>query len=95
MNTGWVGGPFGVGTRMKLPYTRAMVNAAIEGKLNDVEFETDPAFGMTVPSPFREFLQSSCMRAMHGKIPRPMTRQPLTCRRALLKTLKSLTCRRM
>jgi len=34
---------------MKLPYTRAMVNAAIEGKLNDVEFETDPAFGLTVP----------------------------------------------
>jgi phosphoenolpyruvate carboxykinase (ATP) len=34
---------------MKLPYTRAMVNAAIEGALNDVEFETDPAFGLTVP----------------------------------------------
>ena len=34
---------------MKLPYTRAMVNAAIEGKLNDVAFDTDPAFGLTVP----------------------------------------------
>src|SRR3954451_5727799 len=49
VNTGWFGGPYGVGSRMKLPYTRAMVNAAIEGKLNDVEFETDPAFGLTVP----------------------------------------------
>src|SRR5579864_8988195 len=48
VNTGWFGGPYGVGSRMKLPYTRAMVNAAIEGKLNDVEFETDPAFGLTV-----------------------------------------------
>src|SRR5215472_10115337 len=49
VNTGWFGGPYGVGSRMKLAYTRAMVNAAIEGKLNDVEFETDPAFGLTVP----------------------------------------------
>ncbi|HET9838597.1 MAG TPA: phosphoenolpyruvate carboxykinase (ATP) [Candidatus Angelobacter sp.] len=49
VNTGWFGGPYGVGSRMKLPYTRAMVNAAIEGKLNNGEFETDPAFGLTVP----------------------------------------------
>ncbi len=49
VNTGWFGGPYGVGARMKLPYTRAMVNAAVEGKLNNVEFETDPAFGLTVP----------------------------------------------
>ena len=49
VNTGWFGGPYGVGSRMKLPYTRAMVNAAIEGKLNGVEFTTDPAFGLSIP----------------------------------------------
>jgi len=49
VNTGWFGGPYGVGARMKLPYTRAMVNAAIEGKLKNVEFEPDPAFGLSVP----------------------------------------------
>ncbi|MGC2696804.1 MAG: phosphoenolpyruvate carboxykinase (ATP) [Candidatus Angelobacter sp.] len=49
VNTGWFGGPYGVGSRMKLSYTRAMVNAAIEGALNNVEFEPDPAFGLTVP----------------------------------------------
>src|SRR6185295_10987819 len=49
VNTGWFGGPYGVGARMKLPYTRAMVNAAIEGKLRNVEFEPDPAFGLSVP----------------------------------------------
>jgi phosphoenolpyruvate carboxykinase (ATP) len=49
VNTGWFGGPYGVGSRMKLLYTRAMVNAAIEGALNNVEFEPDPAFGLTVP----------------------------------------------
>jgi phosphoenolpyruvate carboxykinase (ATP) len=49
VNTGWFGGPYGVGSRMRLPYTRAMVNSAIEGALNEVQFETDPAFGLTVP----------------------------------------------
>jgi len=49
VNTGWFGGPYGVGNRMKLPYTRAMVRAAIEGKLNNVEFAPDPAFGLNVP----------------------------------------------
>jgi phosphoenolpyruvate carboxykinase (ATP) len=50
VNTGWFGGPYGVGARMKLSYTRAMVNAAIEGRLNNIEFEKDPAFGLTVPT---------------------------------------------
>jgi phosphoenolpyruvate carboxykinase (ATP) len=49
VNTGWFGGPYGVGSRMKLPYTRAMVRAAIEGKLSNAEFELDPGFGLTVP----------------------------------------------
>src|SRR3954470_3290697 len=49
VNTGWQGGPYGVGKRMDLPYTRAMVRAVVEGKLNDVAFETEPAFGFSVP----------------------------------------------
>lgn len=49
VNTGWFGGPYGVGSRMKLPYTRAMVSAALEGKLKNVEFGIDPAFGLTIP----------------------------------------------
>ena len=44
VNTGWQGGPYGVGKRMSLPYTRAMVNALVEGKLDDVEFEIEPSF---------------------------------------------------
>src|SRR5262249_15601610 len=48
VNTGWFGGPYGVGSRMKLPYTRAMVRAAVDGKLNKVEVEVDPAVGLTV-----------------------------------------------
>ncbi len=50
VNTGWSGGGYGVGTRMKLAYTRAMVSAALEGALSDVATETDPVFGLHVPT---------------------------------------------
>jgi phosphoenolpyruvate carboxykinase (ATP) len=49
VNTGWFGGPYGTGDRMKLAYTRSMVRAAIEGQLNNVEFAVEPAFGFTIP----------------------------------------------
>jgi phosphoenolpyruvate carboxykinase (ATP) len=49
VNTGWVGGPFGVGSRMKLPYTRAMLNAALSGDLNTVPMEPHPIFKVAVP----------------------------------------------
>ena len=49
VNTGWVGGAYGVGHRMNLPYTRAMVNAAIEGKLNGVEMHAHPVFKVQMP----------------------------------------------
>jgi phosphoenolpyruvate carboxykinase (ATP) len=49
VNTGWVGGGYGVGERMNLPYTRAMVNAAIEGRLDHVEVEPHPTFRVLVP----------------------------------------------
>lgn len=49
VNTGWSGGPYGVGERMSLPYTRAMVQAAVEGSLNDVPVEPHPVFHVLVP----------------------------------------------
>ncbi|HET7457428.1 MAG TPA: phosphoenolpyruvate carboxykinase (ATP) [Gemmatimonadaceae bacterium] len=49
VNTGWSGGPYGVGKRMKLSYTRAMVRAALGGGLDDVVTATDPVFGLEVP----------------------------------------------
>jgi len=49
VNTGWTGGPYGVGSRMKIQHTRAMVNAALDGKLNEVSYETDPFFGLHIP----------------------------------------------
>jgi len=49
VNTGWTGGPYGVGHRMKLGYTRRMLHEALAGNLNDVEFETEPVFGLSIP----------------------------------------------
>jgi phosphoenolpyruvate carboxykinase (ATP) len=50
INTGWTGGGYGTGNRMKLPFTRAMISAALEGTLDQVEYETHPVFGMAVPT---------------------------------------------
>ncbi|MGA3038685.1 MAG: phosphoenolpyruvate carboxykinase (ATP) [Vulcanimicrobiaceae bacterium] len=51
VNTGWTGGPYGVGSRMKIEYTRAMVNAAIEGELDaGITFKAEPFFGLQIPS---------------------------------------------
>ncbi len=50
VNTGWTGGPYGVGSRMKIDYTRAMVNAAIEGKIDaGIAFNKEPFFGLAIP----------------------------------------------
>jgi phosphoenolpyruvate carboxykinase (ATP) len=50
VNTGWSGGPYGVGARMKLPYTRAMIRAVLSGELRGVKTEVDPIFGLTIPT---------------------------------------------
>jgi phosphoenolpyruvate carboxykinase (ATP) len=50
LNTGWSGGPYGVGKRMKLDYTRAMVRAMLAGQLDGVATKTDPVFGLHVPT---------------------------------------------
>jgi phosphoenolpyruvate carboxykinase (ATP) len=49
INTGWSGGPYGIGQRMKLKYTRAMITAALEGKLDGVEYLAHGVFGMMMP----------------------------------------------
>ena len=50
VNTGWSGGAYGTGKRMKLAHTRAMVRAALAGELDRVKTETDPVFGLAIPS---------------------------------------------
>lgn len=50
VNTGWSGGPYGVGSRMKLSYTRAMIAAALDGSLAKADFVAHPVFGLLMPS---------------------------------------------
>ncbi len=50
VNTGWSGGPVGVGARMKIAYSRAMIEAALTGALDDVGLSKDPIFGLNLPA---------------------------------------------
>lgn len=49
VNTGWVGGKFGVGKRISIRHTRNLLNAALEGKLDNVKYRKDKLFGFEVP----------------------------------------------
>ena len=50
VNTGWTGGPYGVGTRMKIGYTRAMIRAVLSGALDGTAYEKDPIFNLEIPA---------------------------------------------
>lgn len=50
INTGWVAGPYGIGRRIKLGYTRAIIKAALNGSLNESEYRTHPVFGLDFPT---------------------------------------------
>lgn len=49
VNTGWTGGPYGIGKRMSIHHTRTLLNSALDGKLDNVEFWTDPVFRVAIP----------------------------------------------
>jgi phosphoenolpyruvate carboxykinase (ATP) len=49
INTGWTGGPYGVGRRMAIPHTRAMIRAALAGRIAEGSLTADPIFGLRVP----------------------------------------------
>ena len=50
VNTGWTGGPYGVGKRMKIAYTRAMITAALTGQLDNVQYKKHPVFNLDMPT---------------------------------------------
>ncbi|MRR33793.1 phosphoenolpyruvate carboxykinase (ATP), partial [bacterium] len=49
VNTGWSGGRFGVGSRIRIDHTRAMISAALEGGFDSIPFVTEPCFGLSIP----------------------------------------------
>ena len=50
VNTGWTGGPYGVGSRMKIAYTRAMITAALSGQLDNVKYHKHDIFNLDIPA---------------------------------------------
>jgi len=56
VNTGWTGGPYGIGKRMSIKHTRTMLNAALSGKLANIETYVDPIFNLIVPKRAKVFL---------------------------------------
>ena len=67
VNTGWSGGPYGVGERMKIAYTRAMVHAALNGDLDEVPTELDPIFGLPMPIACPACRMKCSIRATPGR----------------------------
>jgi hypothetical protein len=75
VNTGWSGGAYGVGARMKLSYTRAMVRAALAGKLDKAQVTPDPIFGLPIPGAIEGVPTEILSRATRGRTAPPMTRR--------------------
>ncbi|PIP13434.1 MAG: hypothetical protein COX48_04230 [bacterium (Candidatus Stahlbacteria) CG23_combo_of_CG06-09_8_20_14_all_34_7] len=50
LNTGWTGGPYGIGSRLKISYTRRMVKAILNSEFDKIKFETEPFFGLSIPT---------------------------------------------
>lgn len=50
VNTGWSGGAYGAGSRLELPYTRAMIKAALDGEFDNIKFKKDSTFGLSIPT---------------------------------------------
>ncbi|SUJ16041.1 Phosphoenolpyruvate carboxykinase [ATP] [Sphingomonas paucimobilis] len=75
VNTGWTGGKYGVGHRMPIKATRALLNAALDGSLNQVEFRTDPNFGFQVPVSVPGVDGAILNRVIPGPTRLPMTRR--------------------
>ena len=72
LNTGWAGGGFGVGERIALPLTRAMIDAVLSGSLDNVETHTHPIFNIEIPNAVLVYPMRFSIRKNHGLILKPI-----------------------
>ena len=90
VNTGWTGGPYGTGTRMKIAHTRAMIRAALAGALDNVAYETDPVFNLSVPDVVSRRAARSAQAAEHVEgSPRPTTSRRASSREMFADNFKA------
>ena len=76
VNTGWSGGPYGIGKRININYTRAIVRAAIKGHLHSVEYDQEPFFNLMIPGMPRGPLDILVAGKIPGKTGRPFKNRP-------------------
>jgi len=94
VNTGWTGGPYGVGKRMAIAYTRAMIRAALSGALDRVAYETDPIFNLDVPASCPDDCRRDAEAAQHnGRAAPTTTRRRRSWRRCSSRTSRHSTGR--
>lgn len=89
VNTGWTGGQYGEGHRMEIKYTRAMVNAALNGSLEKCEFEVEPMFGLNIPVEVPGVLRKYSSRSEHGKTEQLTIKLPSSLQAVSMKTSRS------
>ena len=72
VNTGWTGGAYGAGKRMKIAYTRAMIAAALSGALDGVQYGRDPVFNLDIPVNCPG-VPADVLKVAFGSLPRPFS----------------------
>ena len=83
INTGWIGGGYGVGTRIKLRFTRSMINAVLNNQLDHVEFEEHPVFGVMVPKHARTCRRYCLNLGIRGRASQITTNRQICSHRSL------------
>lgn len=90
VNTGWTGGPYGTGSRIKLAYTRALITAVMNGSLNQAGYEKHELFGLEYPTSCEGVPAEILNPKTPGQIKMPMIRKRINWQNCLSIILKSI-----
>ena len=90
VNTGWTGGAYGVGKRIEIKYTRAMINAILDGQLVNGETKEDPVFGVHVPVAVKGVPKEYLFPRNTWKTQKPMMKKPMSWQTNSLKISRNM-----
>lgn len=91
VNTGWVGGPYGVGKRMDLPATRSIIDAILDGSLDTAEYETTPYFGLHIPKSLPGCTKDICNPRNAWQNPEEWDKAAISLAQKFIDNFKSFT----